>query len=159
MENKDLFENYQNVCHTCLRDVSNSKDREKSLRFGKILLCLSQYWKEVTSCQVMEYLLNMNSKQELYDIIENSCKNYKTNHLNTLSESLYTLVSQNKLLNDQFMRPKFPNSILMNPKVNENFLKYQNTILNSYFPVNYSNFLLNFRNPFLIANKTTSQSE
>ncbi|CAF0720195.1 unnamed protein product [Brachionus calyciflorus] len=160
MDNKELLENYQNVCHTCLKDVSNSKDRDKCLRFGKILLVLSNYWKEVSSNCVLKHILNLMCEQDLNEKIGKSYQSYKNNQFSSISENIYTLMSQNKILSEQLLRPKLANPILTtNPKFNENILKYQNNIFNSYFPANYSNFLLNFRNPFLIPNKTLNQSE
>nr|ASL70565.1 nuclear receptor [Brachionus plicatilis] len=153
-ENRDFMENYENVCHTCLRDVANAKDREKCLRFGKILLCMSAYWKAIGSGQVLRIFFGDISQAEMLERIERKCKDFKNLQLSALGENLYNLMSQNRgIINEQFVKARLQSGSILAQKFSvENFVKNQNSF--GYLPLNYSNFLLNLRNPFLTNNKT-----
>nr|ASL70487.1 nuclear receptor [Brachionus rotundiformis] len=153
-EKKDYMENYENVCHTCLRDVSNSKDTEKCLRFGKILLCMSAYWKTISTSQVLKTFFCDIGQDELLDRIDKKCKEFKNFQLSAIGENLYNLMAQNRtIINEQLAKARLQNSTIFGQKFNvENFIKNQNSL--AYLPFNYSNIMLNLRNPFLATTKT-----
>ncbi|RNA43794.1 COUP transcription factor 2 isoform X2 [Brachionus plicatilis] len=122
-ENRDFMENYENVCHTCLRDVANAKDREKCLRFGKILLCMSAYWKAISSGQVLRIFFGDISQAEMLERIERKCKDFKNLQLSALGENLYNLMSQNRgIINEQFVKARLQSSSILAHKFSvENF--------------------------------------
>lgn len=158
MIDRDSVENYQNMCHSSLKDLVNTKDKERCLRFGKVLLSLNSYSKNI-SCQNFEQIFFNNLESSVDQIIENSCKNFKSS--SNLNSNLYYLMSQNKVKKETICET--PGSSVNNgsisQKLNDSLFKYQNPLLNSYLMpncLNYSTFLFNLRNnPFLLANKNS----
>nr|ASL70598.1 nuclear receptor [Brachionus koreanus] len=153
-EKSDYMENYENVCHTCLRDVSNSKDREKCLRFGKILLCMSTYWRTISSRQVLRHFYNDISQEELLEKIDRNCQEFKHQQLSAFGENLYNLMNQNRsLINEQLVKARLQNGNSLGQKFSiENFMRHQNSF--GYLPLSYSSLMLNLRNPFMTTSKT-----
>lgn len=151
MEKKDFMESYENVCHTCLRDMSNSKDKEKCLRFGNILLCMSTYWRTISSSQILRHFFNDTSEEDILERIDKNCKDFKNLQLSAISENIYNLMTQNRnVINEQFLKSRQNSTIFAQKFSVDNFIRNSNSF--GCLPFNYSNLMLNLRNPFL--NKT-----
>ena len=80
MNCKDLVENIQNNFHLSLRNISNSKDKTKELRFGKILLSLKRIQ---ISCELIEgYFFSKLSTEfkNVEDLIRKKIEKFKQNN-------------------------------------------------------------------------------
>ena len=142
------MEYYENVCHTCLRDMSNSKDKDKCLRFGNILLCLSNYWRMISSSQILRIFFNNTTENDILEKIDKNCKEFKNLQLSAIGENIYNLMAQNRnALNEQLLKARQNNTLFGQKFSIENFIRNSNSL--GYLPLNYSNLMLHFRNPFL----------
>jgi hypothetical protein len=162
LKSKESIENFQNICHGCLKDISISRDEtSKGLRLGKLLLNLKTISKLINTKLINRlFYSKLVNKLTIESLIREIINNNFISYKDLLAKINLRPTSDSKSDIEQQFQQQAQLAAAANFASFYPFLfnkqKPNNSLDNMFSYLNYSP--IDFRNPFLFPTTTTSNN-